>query len=197
VVALKQPPKSQNHDKSVEKVVEECRTLAAIRDLAEFFGIPFDRLSVFDAFPYITEQELKQQNVDHAESHAAFHRMIVEKRPDVVLTAWKAFDFRNYETKGLQKLLTGEVFPSPQIEYVSGLTFSTINTAHPGYFVNHYRTESCFRQLQILEFAQACGRLRGIWEEEPWMTSLRERCGVRAKELIGSKFGSYISNTVY
>jgi hypothetical protein len=50
------------------------------------------------------------------------------------------------------------MFPSPTIRYF-GLTFSMVNMPHPSYYMYHNPTESCFRHLQILEFAQACGRL--------------------------------------
>jgi hypothetical protein len=57
--------------------------------------------------------------------------------------------------------------------------------------MNYHPTESCFRQLQILEFAQACGRLWGTWQEKVWMADLRGKCMARAKFLFDSKFDSY------
>src|SRR5882672_3541218 len=58
VVALTQPPQYQVYSIPTEDIVEDCNTLLALRELAEFFSLPFDRLSIFDAFPFITKKEL-------------------------------------------------------------------------------------------------------------------------------------------
>jgi hypothetical protein len=63
-----------------------------------------------------------------------------------------------------------------------------VNMPHPSYYMNYNPTESCFRQLQILEFAQACGRLWGTWQEKAWMADLWGRCRARAKVLLDGKF---------
>jgi len=65
-----------------------------------------------------------------------------------------------------------------------------VNMPHLSYYMNYHPTESCFCQLQILEFAQACGRLWGTWQEKAWMADLRGRCKARAKVLFDSKFDS-------
>jgi hypothetical protein len=168
-------------------IVEDCNTLLALRELAEFFSLPFDRLSVFDAYPFITEQKLNQKDVDHCASHTTFHEMILEKRPTVILSGWTSPSFDSFTTKSLRKRAIGAVFPSPTICYC-GLIFSMVNMPHPSYYMNYHPTESCFRQLQILEFAQACGRLWGTWQENAWMADLRRKCRARAKFLIKSKF---------
>ncbi|KAH9203555.1 hypothetical protein DL95DRAFT_147148 [Leptodontidium sp. 2 PMI_412] len=182
VVALTQPPPNQDYSIPFDEIVKDCNTLLALRELAEFFSLPFDRLSIFDAYPFIADKELDQEDVDHTESHIAFHEMILEKQPTVVLTGWTSPSFKNFTTKALQKRAIGAVFSSPTIHY-SGLTFSMVNMPHPSYYMNHHPTESCFRQLQILEFAQACGRLWGTWQEKGWMAELRGKCKARAKFL--------------
>jgi hypothetical protein len=67
--------------------VKDYKTLLILRELAEFFSLPFDRLSIFDTYPFITEKELDQEDVDHSESHTTFHKMILEKQPTVILSA--------------------------------------------------------------------------------------------------------------
>ncbi|KAL5346708.1 hypothetical protein ACLOAV_008415 [Pseudogymnoascus australis] len=182
VVALMQLSQYQVYSIPANDIVDDCKTLLALRELAEFFGLPFDRLSIFDAFPFITEQGLDQKDVDHSESHTTFHKMILEKQPRVILSGWTARSFKSFPTKSLQKPAIGEMFPSPTICY-HGLTFSVVNMPHPSYYVNYNPTESCFRQLQILEFAQACGLLWETWQEEAWMADLRGRCKARANFL--------------
>jgi hypothetical protein len=188
VIVLKQPWKNQEYNKTTEEVVNECPTLAAIRDLADFFNIPLSGLSIFDAFPFITELKLDPKDAYHAESHDTFYQMMVAKRPAVVLTAWESSPFESHTTRPWQKLRTGEVFDTPYSKHGSDWTFSMVNMPHPSYYMNRYPTESCFRQLQILEFAQACGRFWDIWEEKEWMKSLRNRCKARAKVLYESMF---------
>ena len=161
--------------------------MLAMQYLAEFFNLPFDRLSIFDAYPFITEQELDQEDVDHSESHTTFHKMILEKRPTVILSGWTSPSFEGLLTKSLRKQAIGAMFPLPTICYC-GLTFSMVNMPHPSYYMNYNPTESCFRQLQILEFAQACGRLWGTWQEKAWMADIRGRCRARAKILLDGKF---------
>lgn len=187
VVALRQPSPSQVYDIPVDDIVEDCETLRALRELAEFFSLPFDKLSIFDAFPFITEQKHNQNYIDHSESHTTFHEMILEKQPRVILSGWASWPFRDFPTKSLQKLVIGALFPSRTI-YYHGLTLSVVNMPHPSYYMNFCPTESCFRQLQILEFAQACGLLWGTWQEEAWMADLRGRCRDRARFLFNSKF---------
>lgn len=186
VVALTQPPQYQVYSIPTDDIVEDCNTLLALRELAVFFNLPFDRLSIFDAFPFITEKELDQEDIDHSESHTTFHKMILEKRPTVILSGWTSPSFEGFTTKSLRKRAIGAVFPSPTIRYC-GLTFSIVNMPHPSYYVNYNPTESCFRQLQILEFAQACGRLWGTWQEKAWMAELRRRCRARAKFLFDNR----------
>jgi hypothetical protein len=117
-------------------------------------------------------------------------------RPTVILSGWKSRSFEGFTTKSLQKRTIGAMFPSPTIHYC-GLTFSVVNMPHPSYYMNHNPTESCFRQLQILEFAQACGRLWGTWQEKAWMADLRERCRARAQFLFDSKFLIYSACLLY
>ncbi|KAL3420124.1 hypothetical protein PVAG01_08623 [Phlyctema vagabunda] len=185
VVALTQPPQNQDYNIPTDDIVGDCNTLLALRELAEFFGVPFDSLSIFDAYPFIAETRLDDDNIDHVESHTTFHEMILEKRPTVVLSAWKPPypSFKGFPTKLLQKQAIGATFPLPTIRYC-GLAVSIVNMPHPSYYMNYNPTESCFRQLQILEFAQAFGRLWGTWQEKAWMADLRQRCRARAKVLF-------------
>jgi hypothetical protein len=189
VVALTQPPQYQDYSIPTDEIVEGCNTLLALRQLADFFNLPFDCLSIFDAYPFITEKELDQKDIDHFESHTTFHQMILDKRPRAILSGWTSPSFAGLPTKSLKKRAIGAIFPSPTIRY-DELTISMVNMPHPSYYMNYYPTESCFRQLQVLEFAQACGRLWGTWQEMSWMADLRGKCRVRAKFLYDSKFDS-------
>lgn len=188
VVALTQPPVKQRYDIPFEKVVDECPTLVALRDLEQLFRVPF---GILDAFPFIREhyEKLKDDNEDHTRSHEAFHNMIMTKRPQVILTGWSCpSSFRPGDTIHLRKKAVGDVFHFPETTY-HGINLSIVNMPHPSYYMNYHTTESCFRQLAILEFAQACGRLKGLWAEASlWQARLRARCRTRAKYLYDSKY---------
>jgi len=80
VPALTQPPQYQDYSIPTDDIVKDCKTLLALRDLAEFFSLPFDRLSIFDTYPFITEKELDPEDIDHSESHTTFQEIILEKR---------------------------------------------------------------------------------------------------------------------
>jgi hypothetical protein len=99
VVALTQLPQYQDYSIPTDDIVEDCNTLLAMQYLAEFFNLLFDRLSIFDAHPFITEQELDQEDVDHSESYTTFHKMILEKRPTVILSGWTSPSFEGLPTK--------------------------------------------------------------------------------------------------
>jgi hypothetical protein len=58
VVALTQPPQYQDCSIPIDDIVKDCNTLLVLRELAEFFSLPFDRLSIFDAYTFITEKDL-------------------------------------------------------------------------------------------------------------------------------------------
>lgn len=177
VIALTQPPHYQDYSIPTDDIVEDCNTLLVLRELAEFFSLPFARLSILDAYPFITEKELDQEDVDHSESYTTFHEMILEKRLAVILSGWTSPSFEGFITKSFRKQAIGAVFPSPTIRY-RGLTFLMINMPHPSYFMNYHPTEFCFRQLQILGFTQACRRLWGTWQEKHGWRTLGEGAGL-------------------
>lgn len=107
VVALTQPPRNQDYSIPTDDIVKDCNTLLTLQELAEFFSLPFNRLSIFDAYPFITKMELDPEDVDHSESHTTFHKMILEKRPTVILSGWKSRSFEGFTTKSLQKRTIG------------------------------------------------------------------------------------------
>ncbi|PVH69206.1 hypothetical protein DL98DRAFT_578469 [Cadophora sp. DSE1049] len=83
VIALTQPPQCQDYSIPNDDIVENCNTLLALREVADFFNLPVDRFSIFDTYPFITEMELDEEDVDHIESYTTFHELILKKRPTV------------------------------------------------------------------------------------------------------------------
>jgi hypothetical protein len=152
VVALTQPPQYQDYSMSTDDIVKDCNTLLALQELAEFFSLPFDRLSIFDAHPFITEKELDQEDVDHSESYTTFHEMILEKWPTVILSGWTSPSFEGFTTKSLRKRAIGAVFPSPTIRYCE-LTFSMVNMPHPSYYMNYNPREDIITS-RFLSFSE-------------------------------------------
>jgi len=56
-----------------------------------------------------------------------------------------------------------------------------VNMPHPSYYMNHNPAESCFRQLQILEFAQACRRLWGRGKKKHGWQTFGEGAGLEPR----------------
>ena len=77
--------------------------MLALQELAKFFSLPFNKLSIFDAFPFITENEFDQKDVDHSESHTTFDKMILEKWLES--SVWNYFRFLLYDKHDKRKRL--------------------------------------------------------------------------------------------
>jgi hypothetical protein len=59
----------------------------------------------------------------------------------------------------------------PALVSAGDLLSPMVNMPHPSYYMNHNPIESCFRHLQILEFAQACGvRGKKVHGWQPFLT---------------------------
>jgi len=192
VIALKKPAPDQNYDKTREEIVQKCATLRALHELSMFFGMRFEDISIFDAFTFITET-IDGANHDHIQSHQAFCSMIMEKRPKVFMSAWTFSDKETNTDKlepigtgKLQKKHTGGSCELDKLDY-NGHEMHMINMPHPSYYMNYHLDEGCMRQLQILEFAHACGKNWDIWVEELWMYKLRNYCRFRAGKIYDRK----------
>jgi len=148
--------------------------LLALRELAEFFSLPFDSLSIFDAYPFITEKKLDQEDVDHSESHTTFHEMILEKRPHGYCQVGDPIFQGFYPRSHCRNWLPVQCFPSPTIRYCGLTLFLWLICLIPS--ILHELSpapRSVFRQLQILEFCPSLWGLWGTWQEKARCADLR------------------------
>jgi hypothetical protein len=83
----------------------------------------------------------------------------------------------------LEGVGVGGTFPIPDHELEPGLQTRRVNAFHPSHAINYNPHVSCFRQLLMLEVAQACGIYSREWHHETWMTRLRMQCQKKTREL--------------
>jgi len=92
IIALTQPLPYQDYDIQIDDVVNNCNTLLALRELAGFFSLSFDSLSIFDTYPFIAETRLDDcDTVMSTMSNPILpSRDDTRETPTVVLSAWKS-----------------------------------------------------------------------------------------------------------
>lgn len=87
VIALQQPAKSQVFTAEVERVLDECNTLAYLDKSLAFMNSPggLKTTSVFDAFPFITEQISSKELSNEAKlAYNTFLSIVEAKKPKVL-----------------------------------------------------------------------------------------------------------------
>jgi hypothetical protein len=185
VFALLQPAKSQVYTKNYEQVKNECASLAYLDDTIKFVtgSEGLNGTSVFDAFPYVTQAIVRNQELtnDAQNAYNTFCSMLDAKRPTVLFGGWKSDSNVPllFSHQGI-----GTPDPVERIPLPSGETVTFVNGFHPSYVANYHPDESCFRKLFTLQVVKTFCKFSGSWKEEQWMERLRSRCKERARELI-------------
>ncbi|KAK7178497.1 hypothetical protein PSPO01_15457 [Paraphaeosphaeria sporulosa] len=88
--------------------------------------------------------------------------------------------------EALEGLGVRHTFRSMEFKLRPGSKILRVNAFHPSFAINYHPHMSCFRQLLILEVAQACGLNRGQWHNQIWMDELRKSCQAKVKETLSS-----------
>jgi hypothetical protein len=180
VILLERPPKHQRYDGDFDHVVQQCATLRAIDDvLRNICGSSLEETSCFDAFPF--QNGVRGDN--DFEAYEVFKEMMKEKKPEVVLCCYRSpdatlFDF--ISSIGVGKMHTRQ-FP------LGGQFCTPVNAFHPSLAVNYNKSESCFRNLYILEALKAFHEIDGAWTDQDWMHELRSFCAKRVDDLSKSR----------
>ncbi|EMC97235.1 hypothetical protein BAUCODRAFT_444728 [Baudoinia panamericana UAMH 10762] len=177
VVVLQHPDFSQIYSDGFAAEEARCRTLRAVKELVQFGSggtRDTDCVSILDCMPFATDDYNGSEF--HKEGQRIFLRALEAKRPDVVISC-----FRTETPERFLRLLQGSGIGRPPREPILSFpgkrySFTRISVFHPGYVVNHVRTESCFRRLLALEFAKGFGIWHETWKEEAWMEKLRRQC---------------------
>ncbi|KAH7136150.1 hypothetical protein B0J11DRAFT_556701 [Dendryphion nanum] len=187
VVALQQPAKSQVFTADVERVRDECDTLAYLDKSLTFVNGPggLKTTSVFDAFPFITKQiSSKELPSEARHAYDTFISMVEAKKPEVLFACWRIHgqDDLIFSGKGLGK--TNEV---QRLKLSNGHVVRVVNGFHPSYAANYCPNESCFRRLFAMELCKALCELNSAWQEDDWMDHLRRKCRERTLYLVKEK----------
>lgn len=196
LVALQQPRNNHPFEKGVEEVISECGTLAALDDLFHAascgtLGIGIN-VSVIDLLPYISEQQMRSMGDGQLrDAFLSTTHTFGRKRPDVLLCCGRIWLKRGqngckgkasiFENIGIGKTFGRHTTVGFRDETNSWVSLQRVNGFHLSYVINYWPHISCFRQLQLLAVAEACGRYRDDWAEETWMTSLRNACEQRRR----------------
>ncbi|RYO81428.1 hypothetical protein DL764_009768 [Monosporascus ibericus] len=187
VIALQQPAKSQVFTADVEWVRDECDTLAYLDKSLAFVNGPggLKTTSVFDAFPFITEQiSSKELSNEAKRAYNTFISMVEAKEPEVLFACWRIHgqDDLSFSGKGPGK--TNQVH---SLTLPNGHVVRVVNGFHPSYVANYCPNESCFRRLFAMELCKALCELNTAWQEDNWMDDLRRTCRERTLQLMKEK----------
>ncbi|KAK5633894.1 hypothetical protein RRF57_009608 [Xylaria bambusicola] len=187
VIALQQPAKSQVFTADVERVRDECATLAYLDESLAFVNGPggLKTTSVFDAFPFIIDQISSEELSNEAErAYNTFLSMIEAKKPEVLFACWRirGRDDLSFSGNGLGATdwVRSSTLPN-------GHTVRVVNGFHPSYVANYCPNESRFRRLFAMELCKALCELNAAWQEDDWMDGLRRTCRERTIQLMKEK----------
>jgi hypothetical protein len=207
VVTLQQPRDNHPYEDGIDRVIDDCQTLYALNEIfrvvsCETLDIRTD-ISIVDLLPYISKDVSRVNKTDLDHLFRQTRQAICEKQPDIVLCAGRVWlsepedprDLKRH-VRHLESIGVGRVFsekfgsPSKIRVGVQGddehFIFKKINGFHPGFAMNHHPHISLLRQLLILVCAEACGVLRGDWEDLKWTSELKSRCRKLSKCLSGT-----------
>jgi hypothetical protein len=188
VIALQQPAKSQVFTADVDWVRDECATLAYLDKSLAFVDGPggLNSTSVFDAFPFITEQiSSKGLSSEARRAHNTFISMVEAKKPEVLFACWRIHGQGDLSFSGKGPGKTNQVH---NFTCTNGHVVRIVNGFHPSYVANYCPNESRFRRLFAMELCKALCELNKTWHEDDWMNDLRRVCGERTRQLMKGWF---------
>jgi hypothetical protein len=165
--------------------IQECRTFAALHEgfravTCNSLGIP--DITVIDSLPFIRPKDEVSPQLRRRLRMQVFE-MVKAKRPDVILCMWQDKNGVTEDMELIQSIGIGWRFSEPRVQLEHDFTAKRVNAFHPSYTINYNPNFSCFRQLLLLEIAQACHTYMGNWVEQEWMAKLREKCRAEASGL--------------
>lgn len=179
---LQQPAQHHPYHLGERLVSEYSPTLRAISEVWRVVTMGSGKPVILDRLPFIRPKDNTTATF-HAKLQRRSMKILQEKQPDVILCMWQrrrgskgAADedvalFERFESLGI-----GRTFNLSDTELLPGVSVKRVNAFHPSYAVNYNPHLSCFRQLLILEVAQAWGRSKNQWVEQEWMGELRQDC---------------------
>lgn len=185
-VILLQPSNSHPYQKGFSSVIEECPTYRFLNEgfkavTCGALRLGDGTLSIIDSAPFIRPWDNAPVECKR-EMRRRTSRIICAKKPNVVLCMWQDKGVPLRMTR-VQSLGVGKDFTSSNTRF-NGEILERVNSFHPSYAANYNPHASCFRQLLLLNIAQACGIYEhGVWHEEEWMKELKKRCTAEASSM--------------
>ncbi|KAK4177876.1 hypothetical protein QBC36DRAFT_235548 [Triangularia setosa] len=204
LVALQQPRSNHPFEKGIKCVIDDCETLAALGEVFHIVSCGTleigTNVSVIDLLPYITVEQMNDMDdVQLGDAFLSTVHVFGRKKPQIILCCAKIWlGQKRQDCKGeawkFESQRLGTSFGKRSTirfrdETRNWVSTERVNGFHPSYCMNYYPHISCFRQLQILTVAEACGMYRDDWTEETWMKSLRDSCASQVTQLQGTDRG--------
>lgn len=207
VVTLQQPRNNRSYEHGIDRVIDDCRTLHALKDVfrvvsCETLAIRTD-ICIIDLLPYISKdvRGVNETELKYVSRHTL--QAVCGKEPNVVLCAGKLRlsepedsrnlkeDVKYLESIGVGRLFGWEFGHPPRISVRAKgentlFYFARVNGFHPSFALNHHPHISLLRQLLILVCVETCDMVRGDWSDDGWKMELRSRCQKLSKSLSGT-----------
>ncbi|KAK2763287.1 hypothetical protein FQN54_009923 [Arachnomyces sp. PD_36] len=182
---LLQPSDSHPYDESIETIIEECPTYTAIDEsfcAASCGTLLMTDISIIDSLPFVRKQD-QITSGGKGIVRKWVSRIIETKKPDVILCMWQDAEGLTPEMSEIRSLGVGRQFNKSTVSFGSRMTAERVNAFHPSYAVNFKPSISCFRQLLLLEVTKSCRVYDGNWNEQNWMSELRDTCRIKASSI--------------
>ena len=185
LVMLLQPANTQLFDMGLDVAIQECGTFAALDKAFRAVSrgsLNIHDITIVDSLPFLRPKDEVFPQIRMDLRMQAFE-IVEAKRPDVILCMWQDNIGVTGNMTFMRSIGIGRRFSNPNFQFESGSVANRVNAFHPSYAIHHNPNFSCFRQLLLLEIAQACHTYMGNWVEQEWMSKLREKCRLKASHL--------------
>lgn len=198
-ITLQQPRHKHPFEKGIDGVIEDCQTLRAVADVFSVASCGSlnikDHIAVVDLLPFTLD---KIDDMSHASLRSSAQpsvQAIYDKQPSVLVCAGRIWTDQTSYQKGDEKELecigVGKTFGNPELSGFAHIghgnegliAIPRVNGFHPSHAMCYNAHVSVLRQLLILVGAEACGTVRGDWENEGWMDQLRKNAMDTSNEL--------------
>lgn len=158
--------------RSVVSKTKTLRKVAKLIWLCTNGALEIWDVTILDAFPLQPYDDF--DDGDPRKSSGLLSKLLAAKRPDVVLSCFRAGEHEGF-IRLLQHPGVGHESNSRSYPLKIGHpqhNFKKIDAFHPMFA--YYADKDCFSQLLELQFAKAFGECYGTWREESWMAELRQ-----------------------
>ena len=192
VVVIPERPSSAEQTRyggGYHSVVLRTKTLNEVTRLIPLVtnrALTIHDVTILDAFPLQPYDDLDEG--EPKTSSKLLDKLLSAKRPDVVISCFKAGDHQGF-IRILQHPGVGSESNDRYYRLKAGEMRHElkIDAFHPSFAICCHADEVCFTQILELQFAKGFGEWCGTCQEAWWMDELREKTRVRKAEMDGER----------